>query len=530
MVANLVDRRLGRDRVQLHHADRLAPRFVVSAADVHLGDVHMIPAERIADEPDQAGDVAVGEQKQIAVEMGVEPVGAKADEPEKLLAEEGAGGHIRFLVGRDLGLDQRAEVAGVGRLLLDDGDPALPGHDLGVHQVDLALHRRFHPAGREARRDEPRVLVGHLAAIAQRDAANGPSIHLRVENPQTPAQVEIEPEVFQFRAVERPHVHGKANLAGLEVVDQQLRRLDGDGNLRLLGGGPQVRRHENPRVFDQGVVGGGRLGVEHVDRRAGNLSRVQGDEQRVLVDQAAARAINDSHAGLHPRQGGRTNDVASLRRERSVNRDVVAAPPQVVERQACDAQLGRAFGREEGVETDHVHVEPLSPLRDRQADPTEPDDAQRLAAELRAGERVALPLPGLQAVIRLGDVPRQREHQRHRMLGRGDRVAAGGVHHHDPLASRGGYVDVIDPDPGPDDHLEPRLVKQDLGGELRPRSDHDAVGLRQGGAEAGGVELGGDDQFQASLGSQQFQALVGQLVRHQYAMRHGRCPFGGGED
>ena len=70
------------------------------AADVHLGDVHAVAAERRADEADQAGAVAVGEDEQGAVEVGVEPVGAEPDQAEELLAEEGAGGDVGLPLGR----------------------------------------------------------------------------------------------------------------------------------------------------------------------------------------------------------------------------------------------------------------------------------------------------------------------------------------------------------------------------------------------------------------------------------------------
>ena len=42
-------------------------------------------------------DVPVGEEEQVAVEVGVEPVRAESDEAEELLAEEGPGGDVRLL-------------------------------------------------------------------------------------------------------------------------------------------------------------------------------------------------------------------------------------------------------------------------------------------------------------------------------------------------------------------------------------------------------------------------------------------------
>ena len=78
----------GGDAVEVDHADGLAP--LVLAADVHLGDVDSLVAERPADEADQAGPVHVGEDQERSVDMGVEQVRPQPDQAEELLAEEGA--------------------------------------------------------------------------------------------------------------------------------------------------------------------------------------------------------------------------------------------------------------------------------------------------------------------------------------------------------------------------------------------------------------------------------------------------------
>ena len=46
-----------------------------------------------------------------------------------------------------------------------------------------------------------------------------------------------------------------------------------------------------------------------------------------------------------------------------------------------------------------------------------------------------------------------------------------------PCRVAAGDVDVVDADARPDDRLEPGLVGEDLGGELRPGPDRDAVGV-----------------------------------------------------
>src|SRR3954462_9652571 len=46
-----------------------------------------------------------------------------------------------------------------------------------------------------------------------------------------------------------------------------------------------------------------------------------------------------------------------------------------------------------------------------------------------------------------------------------------------PPAGRGRHGDVVGPPPGADDHLQPRLVPQNVGRQLSARADHDPVRL-----------------------------------------------------
>ena len=91
---DLFERLLGGNAVEVDDADRFAARLL--AAHVHLRDVDVVAAERRADEADQARHVVVGEDEQVAVQVGVEPVRAEADQADELLAEEGSGGDVRL--------------------------------------------------------------------------------------------------------------------------------------------------------------------------------------------------------------------------------------------------------------------------------------------------------------------------------------------------------------------------------------------------------------------------------------------------
>jgi hypothetical protein len=77
-----------------------------------------------------------------------------------------------------------------------------------------------------------------------------------------------------------------------------------------------------------------------------------------------------------------------------MDRNVVSLPEDLVERDALDLHRLGAAGREVGVVGEHPHPEGLSALGDLAADAAESDDAEGLAEELDAGERLAVPLPG----------------------------------------------------------------------------------------------------------------------------------------
>ncbi len=194
------------------------------------------------------------------------------DQPEKLLAEEGARGDIGLALGGDLGLDQRGEVAGcLGRSLLDH-DSALAGQGHRVDQVDLLFEGRFHQPGGEAGRDQLGVLVRDLAAIGELGVLERSAVHLGMEHSQPPGQVQVEPHVLELGAIERGHVDGESDLPARQEVGQEPGGLDGDRDLGLLGRGAQMRRDHDQRMTDQGMIGRRRLGIEDVDGRAGDLA------------------------------------------------------------------------------------------------------------------------------------------------------------------------------------------------------------------------------------------------------------------
>ncbi len=159
----------------------------------------------------------------------------------------------------------------------------------------------------------------------------------------------------------------------------------------------------------------------------------------------------------------------------------------------------------------HPHFHGHGPRGHGLADPPQADDAQRLAGQLRAHELLAVPAAFDQALVGRGDVPHQAVHQGQRLLGGGDRVAAGRVHDHDALPGGGLGVDVVDAHARPGDRLEPMVPLERFGGDLHAAAADRAVELRQGRFQGLALQSRADFDFDIRGRSQQIQAVVGKV-------------------
>ncbi|EAR50516.1 hypothetical protein OG2516_09735 [Oceanicola granulosus HTCC2516] len=237
-----------------------------------------------------------------------------------------------------------------------------------------------------------------------------------------------------------------------------------------------MRGHDDVGQAEQRVLLGRLLG-EHVEGRAGDVAVLERVRQRLLVDEAAARAVDDPHALLRLGEVLAAQDVLRLLRQRHVQGDEVGARQQRVEPDLLDTELGGALLRQERIVGDHLHPQPHRAGADDAADVARADHAERLAGQLDAHEARLLPLARMGRGRRLGDLARDGEHHRDGVLGGGDHVAEGGVHHDDALLRRVRDVDVIDADAGAADDPEVVGGGDDLLGDLGRRADGEAVVL-----------------------------------------------------
>ena len=158
-----------------------------------------------------------------------------------------------------------------------------------------------------------------------------------------------------------------------------------------------------------------------------------------------------------------------------------------------------AFLGEEGIVGDHLHLEAERAAGDDRADIARADQPQRLAGDLDAHEPALGPFARLGLFVRLGDLPREREHQCDRVFGGGDRIAERGVHHHHALAAGVGDIDVVHPDPGAADDLEVGRRVEDLLRHLGRAADREPVVFADAGDQLLGGFAGDDVDVAAAL-------------------------------
>ena len=221
---------------------------------------------------------------------------------------------------------------------------------------------------------------------------------------------------------------------------------------------------------------GVRLGREHVERRACELPRSDRLDERLLVDERAARGVHEPRAVAHPPDRVAIDEAAGLVGERGVERHDVRGAEQLVERLGLlDTQVAEPVAAHERVVRDDVHRQAECAPRDLLSDPSEADHAERLPGQLDSPVARALPATLLQRRMRLRDVSGERDDQSDRLLrSRHDR-RLGRVRDHDPATRCGVHVHVVDADAGATDDLQPRSALDQVAGQLRGRPDDDGV-------------------------------------------------------
>ena len=116
--------------------------------------------------------------------------------------------------------------------------------------------------------------------------------------------------------------------------------------------------HAEERVFL------GRFFLEHVERRARDMTAFDGGLEIGFDDEAATCAIDDADALLALGDVLGVQDIARLVGQGRVQRDEIGALQEVFKLDLLDTHVLRALRREEGVEGDDLHAEPKAAIGD----------------------------------------------------------------------------------------------------------------------------------------------------------------------
>ena len=214
-----------------------------------------------------------------------------------------------------------------------------------------------------------------------------------------------------------------------------------------------MRRGEHAGMLDQRIAVGGFLS-EHVERRAAEASRVQGRDQRPFVQQPAARGVDQQRTGLHRCELCGAQQRGRVRRGRRVQGDDVGLGQEILQRDQLGPDAAGALLREKRIVCDGPHFHRLQAPSHGGPDHPEADNPGGLASQLRADECGSVPFAGAQRRVGRRQMTRQREEQGDGQLGRGDRVAAGGVEDDDAAFGGRVEVDVVDAGSSPADDSE----------------------------------------------------------------------------
>ena len=324
------------------------------AGKVHRADVHVGLAEHDADPPDRARTVHVPGDEHDLGGGHVEAVVVEAGDPR--LATRDRAGHGRrhaASLGRERQLG--GERPGVGRLALDERDPAGLGQGAGVDEVD-PLHRAVLEQAAEDRGGERRAVErGEVAGDLEGQGLEAAPREFGEEAPEDLGERQVwRDRPGRLRRQER-RVDRVPGAAALEHVEDLRGDLLGHEDLGLGGRRPQVRREQRVRRVEE--RGSGRwLVVEDVDPRATEVAGPERVGDRRLVEDAATGDVEHDRPRLQLRDGRLADQSARRARQRDVDGHDIGSPQQLVHLDELDAVVGRLLRGDERVDAEDRHL------------------------------------------------------------------------------------------------------------------------------------------------------------------------------
>ena len=123
-------------------------------------------------------------------------------------------------------------------------------------------------------------------------------------------------------------IDGIAGRAVVEHIDHLERHIFGDLLLRLEGTAAEMRRQDDLVVPAQRAVGGQRLLGKDIQRGPGDLTGLNGLDERGFVDDTAAGDVEHARRRFHLLQLRPVNQIGGLRGQRDMDGQKVALRQQ----------------------------------------------------------------------------------------------------------------------------------------------------------------------------------------------------------
>ena len=210
--------------------------------------------------------------------------------------------------------------------------------------------------------------------------------------------------------------------------------------------------------------------LEDIERGAGDLAVTQRVSKGRFVDDPAAGHIDQPEPLLRPGQDARVDQVMRFAGQRHVKRYEVRFGHQFLERHQLDVELGGPLLRKHRVAGDHPHPKRLCSDRAKQVAlvaalrPRHDLGPERDRGRKQWRERPHMREARRQRTMhlrkidhrlkRFRNVPRKREHHRHRVLRRRDRISRRRIDHQHAGPGRGIDIDVVDASASATDDFE----------------------------------------------------------------------------
>jgi hypothetical protein len=240
--------------------------------------------------------------------------------------------------------------------------------------------------------------------------------------------------------------------------------------------GPVWRSTPRPPPYHQGdshvvestpaAVFGQRFLVEDIQSSPGNGSLLEGGEQGVVVNEAAAGSVDEVGVRLHETELAFTDETLGFRGEAGLDQDKVAFAEHVVQGvHTPHSALVQEFVAGVGVEGENVRVEAGQTFAGDPPYVPESDHADLPAGDFDPGTGEFLAPPaGFYTGVGAGDVAGFREHEPDGELGDSAGVAAKCGHNADAAFGRFLQIDVFKAGAGNGDQFQIGSLADDLTG------------------------------------------------------------------